>query len=480
MSNMKIRPVIALTVVLLTLAVNPLYGNANEKPPPIPAEENPDVLTRGPVHEAFAEPVDLQFQPGLVVPTQPPANIVENPPTDRPAGTQFVWVPGYWAWDSERNGYIWISGCWRAAPPNMYWVSGYWAKAAEGWQWVPGFWMPVTSVGQIEYLPAPPAMEEVQPLGAPPYSDNIWVPSCWYWYQGQYIRRPGYWLAAKTDWVWMPSHYVWTPRGYVFVGGYWDYVLNRRGILFAPVYFPRTVYERPGFSYSLSIVVNIGNLQFSLFTRPRYCHYYFGDYYDDTYISIGIYPWFECKQRHTWYDPIYEHNRWRYRKTDPKWDEHERNEYARRRADKNLRPPRTYHEMKNGLVRLPEPQRRNIRMAEPLSAYIADRKSPLKFENIKTNTQEKVSRQSTDVHKFRKERSRWESPTKGQKTVQSSVEHKVPITQPEQVKIPSSPVIGRRNLLDMFKKSPPSRPAEEHKTQIRDGRRTKGGRDKNN
>ncbi len=272
----------------------------------------------------------------------------------------------------------------------------------------------------------------------------------------------------------MPSHYVWTPRGYVFVGGYWDYVLDSRGVLFAPVYFPRTIYQRPGFSYSLSIVVDTGNLQFSLFTCPRYWHYYFGDYYDDTYIGIGIYPWFEFERYHTWYDPIYEYNRWHFRRTDPHWDEHDRDEYNRRRADKDLRPPRTYHEMENRLVRLPEPQRRNIRMAEPISTFVADEKSPLKFENIKTNAQEELSRQSTDVHKFREERSRWESPATGQKTVQSSVEHKVPMTQPERVKIPASPVIGRRDSLNIFKKSPPSRPDNELKTEIKNDRRTQG------
>jgi hypothetical protein len=471
----------ALMIVgVLTLTAGPLYGNGNEQPPPIPAEEQPEVLTRGPIHEAFAGPVNLQLQPGLVAPTQPPANIIENPPTDRPVGTQFVWVPGYWAWDSERNGYIWISGCWRAAPPNMYWVSGYWAKVPEGWQWVPGFWMPVTSAGQIEYLPAPPSIDEVQPSGAAPYPDNIWVPPCWYWYQGQYVRRPGYWLAARANWVWMPSHCVWTPRGYVFIRGYWDYLLDRRGVLFAPVYFPSTIYRRPGFSYSLSVVVNTANLQFSLFTYPRYWHYYFGDYYDDTYICIGIYPWFECERRYTWYDPIYQHNRWHFRRTNPKWDEHERDEYDRRRANKDLRPPKTYHEMENRLAKLPEPQRRNLRMAEPIRAFVADKKSPLKFGNIKTNAQEKLSRQSTDVHKFRKERSRWESPATGQKTVRSSVEHKVPITQPEQVKIPASPVTGRRNFMNIFKKSPPSRPANERKTEIKKDSRTRGNRDKNN
>ena len=177
----------------------------------------------------------------------------------------------------------------------------------------------------------------------------------------------------------MPSHYVWTPRGYVFAEGHWDYSLERRGVLFAPVYFPRSVYERAGFSYSPSIVIDIGMLQVSLFTYPRYSHYYFGDYYDDAYLRIGIYPRFESERSHTWYDPIYEYDRWQNRRTEPRWEEHERHEYDLRRADKDLRPARTYREMETRLAKLPEPQRRDLQMARPLTAVVAAKATPLKL-----------------------------------------------------------------------------------------------------
>ena len=451
-------------VIALALAARPLYGD-NTEPPPTPAQEQPEVLTRGPVHEAFAEPVNLELQAGLVAPTKPPENIVETPPTDKPAGGQFVWVPGYWSWDSERKGYIWVSGCWRAAPPNMCWVPGYWAKVSNGWEWVAGFWSPVTGTQQIEYLPAPPALADVQPPANPLSPDEIWVPPCWYWYMGGYIWRPGYWLATRTDWVWVPSHYLWTPRGYIFVRGRWDYPLEQRGVLFAPVYFPRPVYQRPGFSFSASIVIDIGRLQFSLFTCPRYCHYYFGDYFDDFYIGIGIYPRFECEHRHTWYDPIYEYDRWHFRRTDPRWEEHQRNEYDLRRANKDLRPPRTYHEMEARLAKLPEPQRRDVRMAEPMSAFVAAKTTPMKFEHINNDVRNKLATRSTDVDKFRQDRSRWESPTAERKTAPSR-EAKLP--QPEKVTIPKPPIANKRGLLSIFEKGPPSRPANEQKADVRD------------
>jgi hypothetical protein len=379
--------------------------------------------------------VNLENQAGIVASSQPPANIEEVPPVDRPVGSQFVWIPGYWGWDTDRNGYIWVSGCWRAAPPGMYWVPGYWAPIPGGWQWVAGFWTPASNK-EIEYLPAPPPLADVEPVGVAPSPDRIWVPPCWYWYQGQYVRRSGYWVIAQADWVWVPSHYLWTPRGYVFCAGHWDYSLSRRGVLFAPVYFPRHIYERRGFSYSLSIVVDVGNLEFGLFTNPRYSHYYFGDYYDDTYISIGIFPWFECERRHTWYDPIFVHDRWRHFRTEPRWEEHERQEYDRRRADRDLRPPRTYREMESRAAKMPETQRRSFEIARPMNEVVTKKTTTMKFEQIKTNERQQILKQSTDVHKFGEDRGKWESQGPGAKKGQPAVE-RVPMGERRETAAPA-------------------------------------------
>jgi hypothetical protein len=433
-----------ITIVLaLSLAAGTLYGSSIEQPPPIPAQEQPEVLTRGPVHEAFAEPVNLQIQAGLVVPNQPPANIEEIPPAERPKGAHYVWVPGYWSWDGDRNNYIWVSACWRATPPNMSWVPGYWAQVSDGWEWVAGFWTPA-GIQDIEYLPAPPAYEYMQPPSPLSSPGNIWVPSCQYWYQGHYIQRPGYWLAAQPDWVWAPSHYIWTPRGYIFVAGHWDYSLERRGVLFAPVYFPRSVYGRAGFSYSPSIVIDIGALSFSLFTYPRYNHYYFGDYYDDTYLRIGIYPWFESERFHTWYDPIYQYDRWHYRQTEPRWEDRLRHDYDLRRTDINLRPARTYSEMETRVTRLPEQQRRNVRMAEPLTTVVASKETSLKFEHINAQAQHKIATQAATVHTFVAQRSRWESTPASQKTVQQPTERKGHVTTTTEHKGAVTPTAGRK------------------------------------
>ena len=407
-------------------------------PPAMPAQEQPEVLSRGPVHEAFAEPVNMQLQAGLLAPDRPPPNIEELPPEERPQGQQYVWIPGYWSWDADRHGYIWVSACWRVAPPRMSWVPGYWSQVSGGWEWIAGFWSPA-GLREIEYLPAPPSDEDVEPLGPAPSQDTIWVPPCMYWAHGQYVRRSGYWLAAQPNWVWVPSHYIVTPRGYIFAEGHWDYSLERRGVLFAPVCFSRSVYGRSNILYSPSIVIDVGLLRVSLFAYPRYCHYFFGDYYDDAYLSIGIYPWFDSRRIHSWYDPVFEHDRWRHQRSEPRWEEHGRDDYNRRRADKDLRPARTFHEQESRLSRLPEPQRRALQVTQRLTVAAASRETPLKFERINTDARQKIAKQATAVRTFREDRNRWEStpespktvqPIKRQETVQPVKERNAPVTTP--------------------------------------------------
>lgn len=395
-------------------------AGAADSAPPVPGQEQPEVLTRGPVHEAFAEPVTLRADEGLVSRKQPPDSIGEIPLKEKPEGGDFIWVPGYWSWDGERSNYIWVSGCWRIAPPKMSWVSGYWTRTGTGWRWVSGFWMQAGN-NEIEYLEAPPAAVDIEPSGPPPVADSIWVPGCWYWSHDRYVSRSGYWLQGRADWVWVPSHYVWTPRGYVFSNGHWDYALERRGVLFAPVYFPSSVvYTRPGFRYSLGVVVDLGVLRVNLFCYPRYSHYYFGDYYDDASIRIGIFPCFESERRHTWYDPVYQYDKWRSR--DPRWEEHERSSYELRRNDRDLRPSRTYREQENKVSKSPESQRDNFQISRPVTASSQAKSEPRKSGQRDDDARQKTFKQANDVQNYREERKQWESTDTSSKGGQSSVE----------------------------------------------------------
>jgi hypothetical protein len=392
-----------------TQPMPPALPEAAPGMPPVPGQEQPEVLTRGPVHEAFAQPLAAPSASGAVVATQPPAAIIETPPAERPAGGVCTWVPGYWSWDAEQSRFIWVSGCWRVTPARMTWVPGYWARVPGGWQWVSGFWA-AAATQELAYLPAPPAVTEAVPAAT---ADQIWVPGCWYWAQGRYVFRAGYWLQPRAGWVWTPSHYVWTPRGYVFVEGFWDYPLESRGVLFAPVCFSARIGSGVRLSFSPSITVDLGVVSASLFACPRYTHYYFGDYYDDAYVSLGIYPWFDCLRLGLWYDPIFVYTRWdhHHNRHDDRWEDHARQDYRQRHDNRDLRPPRTYREQEERLSRLPEPQRRSFQVAQPLHAVAAKPSATVRLEHADADTHRNAVRQSEDTHKFREARSDWERAT---------------------------------------------------------------------
>src|SRR5262249_51477895 len=115
-----------------------------------------EVLARGPVHEAYADVVDTQPQPGRVVPQEPPAPIEEQPPAQKPDGENVQWIGGYWNWDEERGQFVWVSGLWRVPPPGRQWTPGFWQKVEGGWQWISGHWAPAEQ-DQTTVLPPPPA-----------------------------------------------------------------------------------------------------------------------------------------------------------------------------------------------------------------------------------------------------------------------------------------------------------------------------------
>jgi len=247
-----------------------------------------EVLTRGPVHEAYATTAEYPA-PGPVVAKPPPAPIEELPPDQRPAGDNVQWLPGYWSWDEERTDFVWVSGFWRVPPPGRVWIAGSWRQAPGGSQWVQGFWQeaapasvegaPASNQANIEYYPEPPRPLETAPSVPAPNESNFFVPGTWVWRE-RYVWRPGFWMEVRPNWMWVPAHYCWSPAGYVFVEGYWDHRLEERGILFAPVAFARTVYARPAFVYTPAYAVSPRSLFTSLFVRRGYGSYYFGDYFE--------------------------------------------------------------------------------------------------------------------------------------------------------------------------------------------------------
>lgn len=304
------------------------------------ADPDVEVLTRGPVHEAYAEQFNYDPQPGLAVAKQPPEVIREVPPEVKPDDDDAIWVPGYWAWDDERSDYLWISGCWRVPPPDHRWVPGYWSPLADGrHQWISGFWTP-TSSGELSYLPTPPASLEEGPVGEAP-ANHFWVPGNWQYVNTSYNWTPGYYAPCYDDWMWIPSRYIWTPRGCIFVPGRWDYRLASRGCLFAPCYFPRPAPFYTVRYYSPTVCVPTSTFSLHLFVRPSYCHYYFGDWYGPRY-RTSFSAWFSFGSRPRCYDPMFSYYNVHFRRhgVDYQRRMHDWHDHFERHAD--LRPAHTF------------------------------------------------------------------------------------------------------------------------------------------
>jgi len=403
---------------------------------PFDTEQGVEVLTRGPVHEAFAGTVTFDPQPGIVVSQGPPEPIEEMPPDLRPEGINVTWIPGYWGWDDDRSGYLWVSGIWRALPPGREWVPGYWGRFGQGIQWTSGYWADAT-ISEIEYLPEPPPTVEVGPNIAAPSPDYGWVPGSWVWHQGRYAWRPGYWITVQPDWLWMPTHYVWTPRGYVFVDGYWDYSVGRRGVLFAPVYMDAAVYTRRGFIYSPRTVIDLRVFSDHLFLRPQYSHYYFGDYYAPSYRSGGFFASFSFNSSRHGYDPIYAHQRWEHRQ-DRDWEHRVQADYRHRRDHEDARPPRTLKvQITRGTSGMSS-REKSVEIARPFTQLATRKDSALRFQPVVQEERQQIVRRGQEITKFRQERSRLESTAVDPSAQQTSRKF-----QPSKVRTTRSPIVAK-------------------------------------
>ncbi len=372
-----------------------------------------EALTRGPIHEAFAQPLDLDEEAPIVIGQEPPDPIEEIPPDEKPEGDNVVWIAGYWQWDNELNDFIWVSGCWRAVPPGTAWVPGYWRETNQGYEWIAGFWKNADT-RKIAYQTPPPETLERGPTSYAPADDRIWVPGCWvwqssFWHSGRYAWRPGFWLAARTDWVWVPAHYVYTPHGYIFVEGYWDYALERRGAVFLPVYCSPEARVRVSFVFSPYLVFDVSFLTRNLFCSPRRHHYYYGDYYGDRYFADGYRPWFEPSRRSRCYEPIFSYAQWHHR-DDRGWANRQRSDYEYRRDHDDARPPRTYRSMEDHDRRRSGSQGRESRVARPLAEVVRDADSKVRYERVSPTRREEDRSRGRQLGDYREERSQWETP----------------------------------------------------------------------
>jgi len=438
--------------IVVVLAV---FGTGFGSKPAIAAEETASVpeediqvLASGPIHEAFAEAIALDPEPGIVAPKAPPALIEEIPPDQKPEG-DVQWIPGYWAWDDERNEYIWVSGIWRVPPPDHQWVPGYWTRTGQEYQWISGYWASV-KVKETEYLPEPPESVEIGPSSNAPSPDYTWIPGCWIWQYGRYVWQPGYWAVVHPDWIWIPAHYIWTPRGYIFLGGYWDYTVIHRGVLFAPVFIPPRVYFGLSFSFSPGFVINLNVFDDALFIRPRYHHYYYGNYYAPRYYKTGIYPWFSLHARRVVYDPIYAHQRWHHR-NDHKWENHLETRFINRRELESFQSPKNldHHIGYDKLNRLPETKR--LDHVIPLNRSVDNKVGVYRFKSLNEKERKEFLHQDKALQTYQMKRqsreTQWQNKLKGKASIKPKPDIEI---------YSRSPIMDRPKKKTDLKKAPPA------------------------
>lgn len=440
-------------------------ASARQDPPAQPDEpEGTQVLTQGPIHEAFAQPVVFDPKAGPVIAKTPPAPINELPPDQKPEGGNVQWIPGYWAWDDSRNDFIWVSGVWRAIPPGREWVPGYWNPVDGGVQWVPGYWGATQAdAAQAGYLPAPPASLEQGPTSPAPSADATWAPGYWMWQNDQYAWRPGFWVTNQPGWMWNPAEYSYTPSGYVFNPGFWDYPLANRGTPFAPVYFNQGITNRPNFLYTPAVGLLTSSLASSLFVRPAYQQYYFGNYYGANNFQNGIYPWYAFHQSRYGYDPLYAYAASQNR-SNPQWAQNLHDSYAYRRDHPEARPSGTFAEMRRVAARPAAGAARpaianDLTLARPFSqiaaAPAAGGNAPaMRYERVEQARRQEMARQSTQLYQFREDRQRREL----QALKAAPPAGRTP--QPRRIEMPRSPIAATPARAESARVAPPAIPAQ--------------------
>lgn len=99
----------------------------------------------------LATPASAQFSVGISVNFgPPPLPVYDQPPIP---GPDYVWMPGFWAWDDDEEDYFWVPGTWVMAPrPGLLWTPPWWGWSDGVYLFHPGYWAPhVGFYGGVNY-----------------------------------------------------------------------------------------------------------------------------------------------------------------------------------------------------------------------------------------------------------------------------------------------------------------------------------------
>ena len=426
-------------------------------------DDGAEVLTRGPVHEAFAGTISFKAVKGFPVPEIPPEAVDELAPEHRPDGANVTWIPGYWAWDEEATEFIWVSGIWRNLPPGRQWIPGYWWESGREHQWISGYWADA-DVEEVEYLEQPPASLEKGPNIKAPSRNHSWVPGTWRYRNSRYAWQGGYWNEVRPNWIWVPSYYTSTPRGHIYVDGYYDYDVPRRGVIFAPVRFQGERYTQPDYHYRPTTVISVSAVINHLFLRPKARHYYFGDYYAPEYRRSGYYSSSNYYTGGHGYDPIYSHQRWTHRE-DTSWERRTEENFVYYRDHEEERPPHTLSAFTQFYDRPDRSRRVEQGFATRLDQFITRNDSNIKFQALEQSEQELFTRRSRELREYGDERRKsligFDPGIEGERPVKEQRGNKKENrpAEPVRIKLEKSPVLAAEVENAPASDTPPPRPA---------------------
>jgi hypothetical protein len=89
-----------------------------------------------------AAPVEAQISFGFDIRigyAPPPLPEYDQPP----AGPDYIWVPGYWAWSDWIDDYYWVPGYWELPPrPGLFWTPAWWGWDDGAYVFHDGYWGP--------------------------------------------------------------------------------------------------------------------------------------------------------------------------------------------------------------------------------------------------------------------------------------------------------------------------------------------------
>jgi hypothetical protein len=216
-------------------------------------------------------------------------------------------------------------------------------------------------------------------------------------------------------------------------------------------------------------VINLDVFSDHLFLRPRYQHYYFGDYYAPSYHRGGFYASFSFQSSRHGYDPFYSHQRWEHRR-DREWEHRVETSYQYRRDHETARPPRTWAAQRNSNPGTAESKQNRVLLATPINQLANRKDSPMRFQAVAKEERQKLSQRGQEVQKSRDQRRTLEA-----RAVDPAARRPGGVFEPAKVQLPRSPIVAKpANQLGRHQTPPKAQRAPKPDPKFQPGPETSG------